>query len=89
MKAIVSVFAQDSKGITAYVTSLLAEKEVNILDISQTLMQEYFAMIMLVDISDCAMPFGELSQFLADKGHERALDIHIQRQDIFEAMHKI
>ena len=45
MKAIVSVFAKDSKGITAYVTALLAENEINILDISQTLMQEYFAMI--------------------------------------------
>ena len=89
MKAIVSVFAKDSKGITAYVTALLAEKEINILDISQTLMQEYFAMIMLVDISDCTMPFGELSQHHADKGRERALDIHIQRQDIFEAMHRI
>ena len=89
MKAIVSVFAKDSKGITAYVTALLAEKEINILDISQTLMQEYFAMIMLVDISDCAMPFHELSQYLAEKGRERALDVHIQRQDIFEAMHKI
>ena len=89
MKAIVSVFAKDSKGITAYVTALLAEKEINILDISQTLMLEYFAMILLVDISDCTMPFGELSQHLADKGRERALDIHIQRQDIFEAMHRI
>ena len=89
MKAIVSVFAKDSKGITAYVTALLAEKDINILDISQTLMQEYFAMIMLVDLSDCAMPFHELSQHLAEKGRERALDVHIQRQDIFEAMHKI
>ena len=65
-KAIVSVFAKDSKGITAFVTSLLAENEINILDISQTLMQEYFA-----------------------KGAERLLDIHIQRSDIFEAMHRI
>ncbi len=89
MKAIVSVFAKDSKGITAYITALLAEKEINILDISQTLMQEYFAMIMLVDLSDCTMPFHELSQHLAEKGRERALDVHIQRQDIFEAMHKI
>jgi len=89
MKAIVSVFAKDAKGITAYVTALLAEKEINILDISQTLMQEYFAMIMLVDLSDCTAPFDELSQHLKAKGAERALDIHIQRQDIFEAMHRI
>ena len=89
MKAIVSVFAKDSKGITAYVTALLAENEINILDISQTLMQEYFAMIMLVDLADCALPFDELARFLKEKGLERSLDIHIQRQDIFEAMHRI
>ena len=89
MKAIVSVFAKDSKGITAYITSLLAEKEINILDISQTLMQEYFAMIMLVDLTDCGMPFVELSRYLQEKGAERALDVHIQRQDIFDAMHRI
>ncbi len=89
MKAIVSVFARDSKGITAYVTSLLAWNEINILDISQTLMQEYFAMIMLVDLADCPLPFHELAEMLKDKGLERGLDIHIQRQDIFEAMHRI
>lgn len=89
MKAIVSVFAKDSKGITAYVTALLAEREINILDISQTLMQEYFAMIMLVDLADCTMVFDELARELKEKGAERCLDIHIQRQDIFEAMHRI
>ena len=89
MKAIVSVFARDSKGITAYVTALLAEKEINILDISQTLMQEYFAMIMLVDLADCTLPFDELAAWLRERGQERLLDIHIQRQDIFEAMHRI
>lgn len=89
MKAIVSVFARDSKGIIAYVTALLAEKDINVLDISQTLLQEYFAMIMLVDLTDCRMSFVELSRYLADKGQERGLDIHIQRQDIFDAMHKV
>ncbi len=89
MKAIVSVFAQDSKGIIAYVTRLLAEKEINILDISQTILQEYFAMIMLVDLSDCGMSFVELSSFLEARGRERGLDVHIQRQDIFDAMHRV
>ena len=89
MKAIVSVFARDAKGITAYVTALLAQQEINILDISQTLMQEYFAMIMLVDLAGCALPFDELDKWLREKGAEKALDIHIQRQDIFEAMHRI
>ncbi len=89
MKAIVSVFAKDCKGITAYVTTLLAKNEINILDISQTLMQEYFAMIMLVDLTDCPLPFDQLARQLKEKGAERTLDIHIQRQDIFEAMHRI
>ncbi len=89
MKAIVSVFAKDSKGIIAYVTALLAEKEINVLDISQTILQEYFAMIMLVDLTDCGMSFVELSRYLSDKGQERGLDIHIQRQDIFDAMHRV
>ena len=89
MKAIVSVFAHDAKGITAYVTGLLAAQEVNILDISQTLMQEYFAMIMLVDLAECPLPFDELARWLREKGEERSLAVHIQRQDIFEAMHRI
>ena len=89
MKAIVSVCAKDAKGITAYVTSLLAQQDINILDISQTLMQEYFAMIMLVDLADCKLPFDELAKFLQSKGTEKYLDIHVQRQDIFEAMHRI
>ena len=89
MKAIVSVFARDARGITAYVTALLAEKHINILDISQTLMQEYFAMIMLVDLEACTLPFHELARWLREKGEERRLDIHIQRSDIFEAMHRI
>ena len=89
MKAIVSVFAKDARGIIAYVTALLAERDINVLDISQTVMQEYFAMIMLVDLDACPLPFHELSRWLQEKGAERALDIHIQRSDIFEAMHRI
>ena len=89
MKAIVSVFARDSKGIIAYITALLAEQEINVLDISQTLLQEYFAMIMLVDLTDCPLSFVELSRWLEDKGRERGLDVHIQRQDIFDAMHRV
>ena len=89
MKAIVSVFAKDAKGITAYITGILAANEINILDISQTLMQEYFTMIMLVDLTDCPMSFDALSRHLQEKGAERGLSVHIQRQDIFDAMHRI
>ena len=89
MKAIVSVFARDAKGIIAYVTGILTAQNINILDISQTLMQEYFAMIMLVDLEACPLPFHELAKELQEKGAEHALDIHIQRSDIFEAMHRV
>ena len=89
MKAIVSVFAKDAKGIIAYITGVLAEQEINILDISQTLMQEYFTMIMLVDLTDCPMSIDALSRHLQEKGAERGLSVHIQRQDIFDAMHRI
>ena len=88
-KAIVSVFAKDARGITAYVTALLAERDINILDISQTLMQEYFAMIMLVDLEACPLPFHELAEWLKEKGSLRALDIQLPREEIFEAMHRI
>ena len=86
MKAIVSVFARDAKGITAYIT---AEQNINILDISQTLMQGYFTMIMLVDLAECEMPFDMLSQHLRSVGEARGLAVHVQRQDIFDAMHRI
>lgn len=89
MKAIVSVFAKDAKGITAYVATLLAENEINILDISQTLMQGYFTMIMFVDLADCKLPFDQLSTLLKEMGEKCSLNINIQRQDIFEAMHRI
>ena len=89
MKAIVSVFAKDSKGIIAYITGVLAAQEINILDISQTLMQGFFTMIMLVDLADCPLDFDTLSKLLQSKGQERGLSVHIQRQDIFDAMHKI
>ena len=89
MKAIVSVFAKDAKGITAYITGVLAAQEINILDISQTLMQGYFTMIMLVDLADCPLSCDALAKLLQTRGQEKGLSVHIQRQDIFDAMHKI
>ena len=89
MKAIVSVFAKDTKGIIAYVTTLLADKGVNVLDISQTLMQEYFAMIMLVDLSACDLAFPELKETLVKTGESIGMQVNIQHTDIFDYMHRI
>jgi len=89
MRAIVTVIGKDQVGIIAYVCSILAENGVNILDISQTILQEYLTMVMLVDSSGCRKPFGELSKSLKDRGEQRQLSIRIQHEDIFKAMHRI
>ena len=89
MKAIVSVVGKDRKGIIAEVCSLLAENGVNILDISQTVMQNFFTMIMLIDTEGCELPFAELGDRLTAKGEDMALKIRIQREDIFNAMHRV
>ena len=89
MKAIVTVIGKDRVGITAAVCALLAEHNINILDISQTVLQEYFTMVMLVDTAECKASIGDMSDILAKAGEEQALSIRIQREDIFNAMHRI
>ena len=89
MNAIVTVLGQDRVGIIAAVCALLAENNVNILDISQTILQGAFTMVMAVDLAGSAVPFGELARKLEDLGKEMGLSIRIQREGIFEAMHQI
>lgn len=89
MKAIVTVIGKDRVGITAAVCVLLAQHNINILDITQTVLQDYFTMVMLVDTSACSASIGEMADILAKAGEEQALSIRIQREDIFNAMHRI
>jgi ACT domain-containing protein len=89
MKAIVTVIGKDKVGIIAQVSAVLAENRVNILDISQTILQEYFTMIMLVDLTQIKISFSELSRKLNEKGEIIGLQIKIQREEVFSAMHKI
>lgn len=89
MRAIVTVIGKDQVGIIARVCALLSEQGVNVLDISQTILQEYFTMIMLVDAKDAKVPFAQLVQLLQEAGKEQNLVIHAQREDIFNAMHRI
>ena len=89
MKAIVTVIGKDQVGIIAGVCTKLAEYQVNVLDISQTVMNDYFTMMMVVDSEQCAQPVDTLSAALADYGQNRGLSVRIQREDIFNAMHKI
>ena len=89
MRAIVTVSGKDHVGIIADVTALLAQYGVNVLDISQTVLQEYFTMIMLVDAAQCTVPFADLARTLDEAGTQRGLQIRAQREDIFNAMHRI
>ena len=89
MKAIVTVVGKDRIGIIANVCSLLAAEKVNILDISQTVMQGYFTMMMAVDTAKSEIPFAELAKKLEHKGEEMGMSIRLQREDIFEAMHRV
>jgi ACT domain-containing protein len=89
MKAIVTVVGKDRVGIIAGVCVKLAEYNVNVLDISQTVMQGYFTMMMAADVSGCNLPLAELVTRMEEAGREMGLTIRVQREDIFEAMHRI
>ena len=89
MKAIVTVIGKDKPGIIAKVSTALAENQVNIEDISQTLMQENFTMLMLCDLSSSIIPLAKLQARLIELGKEIGVSIHVQHEDIFNAMHKI
>ena len=89
MKAIVTVVGKDRVGIIAGDCTALAKYNVNVLDISQTVMQGYFTMMMATDVSQSTIPMAELGTELDNIGKEMGLSIRIQREDIFEAMHRI
>ena len=89
MKAVVTVVGKDRVGIIAAVCADLASYNVNVLDISQTVMQGYFTMMMVVDVSASNLPLAEVAQQLEEKGKEMGLSIRLQREDIFHAMHRI
>ena len=89
MKAIVTVVGKDRVGIIAGVCVALAEFNVNVLDISQTVMQGYFTMMMATDVSGCIIPLAELATRMEEVGRKMGLSIRVQREDIFEAMHRI
>ncbi len=88
-RAIITVVGKDTVGIIAKVCSFLAEKEINILDISQTIVQGYFNMMMIVDINDLKAPFGDMTRELAALGEEIGVAIKCQKEEIFDKMHRI
>jgi ACT domain-containing protein len=89
MRAIVTVIGKDKSGIIAKVSSALAENNVNIEDISQTIVSGNFTMLMLCDLSGSKLAVKDLKSILEKLGEEIGVSIHVQNEDIFNAMHKI
>ncbi len=89
MKAVITVTGRDSVGIIAKVAAACAENGANIVDISQSVLKEYFAMIMLADIDSLTVGFSEFVDKLSALGEANGLDIHAMHEDIFNTMHHI
>ena len=89
VKAVISVAGKDNVGIIAKVSNMCAEYSANIIDISQTVLQDYFAMIMIVEIDKLNVPFTDFVDKVSILGRENGLEIHVMHEDIFDSMHKI
>lgn len=88
-KTVITVVGKDTVGIIAKVCTYLANNRINILDISQTIVDGYFNMMMIADMNDSEKPFGDISDELAQIGEEIGVIIRCQREEIFEKMHRI
>ncbi len=89
MKAVITVTGKDAVGIIAAVSNECAAQSANIIDITQTVLSDYFVMIMLVNIDELKMSFSEFVDKLDALGKSKNLDIHTMHEDIFNTMHKI
>ena len=89
MKAVVTVTGKDKVGIIAMASAECAKYGANIVDISQTVLQEYFAMIMLVEIEKLSVGFSAFAEAMSATGKEYGVDIRVMHEDIFNAMHRI
>ena len=89
MKAVITVLGKDSVGILALVSQECAKVRANVTDVTQSIMQDMFAMIMMVDLSGCTVPFNEFADSLTRLGEKNGLKIHTMNEEIFNCMHKI
>lgn len=89
MKAVITVLGKDTVGILAKVSSACADEGVNIIEVTQSVMQDLFAMIMLADINNMSVSFEELKKKLDKVGEEMGMKVHVMHEDIFNSMHKI
>ena len=89
MRAFITVIGRDTVGVIAQVSSVCKELNINIQDVTQSVLQEMFCMIMLVDISKCSVPQDEMRARFARVGEELGMQVNVTRQEVFDAMHKI
>jgi ACT domain-containing protein len=89
MRAVITVTGKDTVGILAAITAECAAVNINILDMSQTIMQDLFVMTMLADVSKCSTEFVSFSDKLKACGKEMAMEVHVMHEDIFNSMHRI
>lgn len=89
MRSIITVVGKDTVGILASVSELCAKREVNIIEVSQSILQEMFCMIMLVDVSRCNVEFTAFADEAEKLGEDKALKINVMHEDIFNSMHRI
>ena len=89
MRAVVTVVGKDKTGIISRVSTFLAEKGVNILDISQTILEDYFAMIMIVDVSKATVKLADLAEESRAMGEKIGMSVCVQHEDIFNVMHGV
>lgn len=89
MRAVITVIGKDMVGILARVSAICAENGVNVVEVTQSVLQDLFAMIMMVDISKSTVPFSELSDRLTAVGKDMGLTVHAMHEDIFNSMHRI
>lgn len=88
-RTVITVIGKDTVGIIAKVCTYLANNKINILDISQTIVQEFFNMMMIVDMNNSLKPFSEISGELTQIGEEIGVHIQCQREEIFDQMHRV
>ncbi len=89
MKAVISVIGKDKVGILSKVSGICFENNCNIVDVTQKVLQDYFTMVMIVEIDECTVSFAELSDKLANLGEEMDLSIRTMHEEIFNSMHRI
>ena len=89
MRAVLAVIGKDTVGILAKVSGICAEHNANVMDVTQTVMQDLFAMTMLIDIKELKIGFADFSEMLKRSGADMGLQIHVMHEDIFNSMHRI